>query len=281
MQKPKVIAVVGPTASGKSALGAYLAQKLGGEIISADSRQVYRGMSVISRADPGHLVGIADPRRQFSAGQYVREAEKKIIMIYHNKKIPVVVGGTGFYADALLGRMPLPRAAPDRALRAKLNKKTLAQLLSQLRRIDRKSAARVDPKNKVRIIRAIEIAKTLGKVPAQNYKPTYEVLWLGLREPKNLKAGVEARLRRGMAAEAKRLRARLSSKRYRELGFEFSFLADYLDKKISKTHLVEAMANGERKYARRQHRWFKRNPCNHWVDGKAHALRHAKSFLSR
>ncbi|MEK7109139.1 MAG: tRNA (adenosine(37)-N6)-dimethylallyltransferase MiaA [Patescibacteria group bacterium] len=281
MPKPKIIAVVGPTASGKSALGSFLAQKLGGEVIAADSRQVYRGMRVISRAEPGHMVGVADPRRQYSAGQYQKAAAKICSSVLQNTGIPIVVGGTGFYADALL-RGGLPQVAPNPALRAALNKKTQKQLLAQLAKLDPASAARVDPHNKVRLVRAIEIAKALGKVPPTGTTDNkYDVLWLGLPRSKNLAAGVEGRLGRGMLAEAKKLRTRLSKKRYAELGFEFDLLADYLDKKISKKELVEKIANGERKYAKRQMRWFKRSKEIFWVTGKAQALRLAKKHLSR
>src|SRR5581483_9524645 len=175
MNTPKVIAVVGPTASGKSALGVFLAQKLRrlpagrqGEIISADSRQVYRGMRVISRAGRGHMVGIADPRRQFSAGEYVRRATRCIDVMIHGNKVPIVVGGTGLYADALLGRMPLPQVPPDRALRAALRKRTAPQLMAQLRRLDPARAAQVDPHNKVRLMRAVEIAKGIRSRSAKS-----------------------------------------------------------------------------------------------------------------
>lgn len=311
--KPKIIAVVGPTASGKSALGAYLARTLGGEIVSADSRQVYRGMRVISRALPTgrqaiqeHMVGVADPKRRYSAGQYAKAARKICSSILQNSKIPVVIGGTGFFIDSLTGRMTIPDVPPNPALRRALGKKSPAQLAAHLRRLDPARAAQVDPHNKVRLVRAIEIAKAersgkslegglrarrrenLSKFSAENLRTPegllaaepYDVLWLGLGQPKNLRAGVEARLKAGMLAEAKALRARLGTKRYRELGFEFALLADYLDKKISKPELIDKIANGERKYAIRQMRWFKRNPEINWVANKSGALRLAKKFLS-
>ncbi len=281
----KVIAVVGPTASGKSALGAYLAKKVGGKVVSADSRQIYKGMRVISRAEKGYMVGVANPRKAYSAGQYARETKKVLerIMIYHNK-IPVVVGGGGFYIDALLGRMSLPESKRNSALRKKLSVKTSAQLLSMLKKLDGASAKRVDPHNKERVIRAIEIATQLGKVPALTLKSPYTVLWLGIA-PKasshlsTIKKGVVARLEQGMVQEAKKLRSSLPKKRYAELGFEFDLLAQYLDKKISKPELVARLVNGERKYAKRQMRWFKRNKDIHWISSKAEALRLAKNFL--
>lgn len=280
VSKPYVIAVVGPTASGKSSLGQYLADKLNGEVISADSRQLYKGMAVISRSEPGHMVGIFDPKKQFSAGQYQKKASGIVSTLVRAGKLPVVVGGSGFYADALL-RATLPQVAPDAALRAALNKKSPEQLLAQLAKLDPASAARVDPYNKVRLVRAIEIVKVLGKVPTLEGEAPYNVLWLGLSKSKNLTAGVEERLARGMVAEAKKLRSTLTKKRYRELGFEFDLLADYLDKKVTKKELVERIANGERTYAIRQMRWFKRNKDIIWIKNKTEALRLSKAFLSR
>ncbi len=279
--KHKVIAIVGPTASGKSSLGIWLAKKLNGEIISADSRQLYRGMAVISRAERGHMVGVADPRRQYSVGQYQKDAAKICSSILQNTRIPIVVGGAGLYADAFLRGWRLPKVAPDKTLRAALAKKSPAQLFAILQKIDPASAKRVDKRNPVRMIRAIEIAKTLGTVPSLVREPPYRVLWLGLKKSKNIRAGVTARLKLGMVAEAKKLRAALSKKRFLELGFEFALLADYLDKKITKKQLADAIVRGEEQYAKRQNRWFKRHKDIHWVGGKKEALRLSKKFLSR
>ncbi len=281
---PKIIAVVGPTASGKSALGVSLAKKLRGEIISADSRQIYKGMAVISRAERGHMVGIKDPRKTYSSGQYTKDAQKIIAQILKRKKVPIIVGGAGFYADALLRGFTLPEVEPNKKLRATLEKKSLVQLLALLKKLDKKSAARVDPQNRVRLIRAIEIAQALGAVPTLIVNTIYDVLWLGVRPNKkdhtgNIRRGVEARLKLGMVREAKKLRALLSPKRYLELGFEFTLLADYLDKKISKKELVGGLVRGERKYAIRQMRWFKRNQDIRWVKNHAEAMRLTKKFL--
>lgn len=280
MLKSKVIAIVGPTASGKSSLGDYLAKKINGEIISADSRQLYKGMAVISRAEPGHMVGVADPRRQYSIGTYQKDAAKICSSILQNTRIPIVVGGAGLYADAFLRGWQLPKVAPNKKLRAALAKKSPAQLFAILQKLDPASAKRVDRHNPVRMIRAIEIAKTLGTVPSLVREPPYRVLWLGLKESKNIRAGVEARLKLGMVAEAKKLRAALSKKRFLELGFEFALLADYLDKKITKQELIVLITRGEEEYAKRQIRWFKRHTDIQWVNSKSQALKLTKEFLS-
>lgn len=294
--KQKIIAIVGPTASGKTSLGVALAKKLRGEVISADSRQLYRGMDIIAstptkkemRGVLHHLLRVADPKRQYSAGSFVRESTRHIADIARRGKMPIVVGGTGFYADALLSGWMLPEVPPNKKLRAKLARKSARQMFAQLKRLDPRRAADIDPHNPARLIRAIEIAYALGSVPlreetADNRK--FDVLWLGLSPAakvhrRAIRARIRARLKQGLCAEAKRLRARLSKKRYAELGAEFRLLADCLDRKISKATLAQKLEQWELAYAKRQLRWHKRNKNIAWVKTKQEALRRARKFVS-
>ncbi len=291
--KPKVIAIIGPTASGKSSLGLAIALKFGGEIIAADSRQIYRGMEVISRgpakieldAVPHHLFSFKNPAKSYSAGAYQKAAARIMDKIIKKGKIPVVVGGAGFYADSLLRGLSLPQVEPNLKLRKQLAKKTPDQLLSILKKIDPKSARRVDPKNIVRLVRAIEIARASGPIKDISYDSVYDTLWLGIlpsgaKHSKAIKKGVEERLKGGMVAEAKKLRTKLTKKRFLELGFEFNLLGDYIDKKIYKAELADLLIREEEKYAKRQMRWFKRNPDIHWVGSKTEAIKLAKAFIS-
>ncbi len=291
MPKPKVIAIVGPTASGKSSLGIFLAQKLGGEIISADSRQVYKSMEVITRAPtdkelasvPHHLVNFIDPKRTYSAGTFVRDAKKIIAEIIERGHVPIVVGGTGFYADALLRGLSLPEVQPNKKLRVELGKQTTDQLLSMLKDLDAKSAERIDIHNRVRLIRAIEIAQALGSVPTLVEDPQYETLWLGIhpdakKHDTAIRHGVEDRLKQGMVDEAKKLRVALSKKRFLSLGFEFSPLADFIDNNITSAELEETLVHGELGYIKRQMRWFRRNTNIVWIKNKTDALQRAKMF---
>lgn len=299
MKKIQVIAVVGPTSSGKSALGVYLAQKLGGEIISADSRQVYKGLDVGTgkitesemRGIPHHLLNVVSPKKQFSADDFVRFAAKKIAEIRRRHKVPVVVGGTGFYVDALLGRLTLPDVAPDPKLRARLEKKSPQELLVMLKRLDPRRAKTIEPKHKRRLIRAIEIAKALGaSPPAGGPLPSsenkYEVLWLGLNPPpqklkKNIRIRLFVRIREGMIAEAKKLhQAGLSYKRMEELGLEYRFLSHFLQKRLRRQEFESGLERAIQKYAKRQMRWFKRNKDIRWIKNKTEALRLSKKFLS-
>lgn len=296
--------MVGPTASGKTSLGIYLAQKLGrlpagrqGEVVSADSRQVYRGLNIgtgkVTKKEmagvPHHLLDVVSPRKQFTVDDFVKKAARAITTIYRSAHVPIVVGGTGLYADMLLGRMSYPNVPPNLALRAQLDKKSVAQLLAQLKKLDPARAATIEPHHKRRIIRAIEIAKAIGQSPkarTSDAQAKYDVLWLGLNPgahqlKQNIAKRLRARLAAGMVAEAKRLHtAGLSYKRMDELGLEYRYLALLLQHKISKEEFAEQLERAISRYAKRQNKWFKRNPGIHWVKNKPEALRLATKFLS-
>ncbi|MEK7093050.1 MAG: tRNA (adenosine(37)-N6)-dimethylallyltransferase MiaA [Patescibacteria group bacterium] len=295
MKKQKILVIVGPTASGKSALAVCLARKLNGEVISADSRQVYKGLDIgtgkITKREmkgvPHHLLDVASPKKQFTANDFARLARKKISMIYHTGKLPIIVGGTGFYIDSLVGRIVLPDVAPNKALRAHLAKKTTAQLFSMLKKRDPKRAAMLstpsERNNKVRLIRALEIAHALGRNPApRSNLGTYDVLWLGIAPPdsklrKNITIRLFARLRGarnnprlGMIREAGQLHAKgLSYKRMHELGLEYRSLARLLQKKITPAELEKELQSDIWRYARKQIGYWKRNKEIKWFDPKA------------
>jgi len=292
---PKVIAIVGPTASGKSSLGIYLAQKLNGEIISADSRQVYKGLNIgtgkVTKKEmagvPHHLLSVASPKKQFTVDDFVKKAEAAIKTTIYRSLLPIVVGGTGLYVDMLLGRMAYPNVPPNSVLRAALEKKSVIQLFAQLQKLDPRRAENIEPDHKRRLIRAIEVAKAIGKSP-EIHRTTlckYDVLWLGLspapeKLKKNIRMRLFARMRTGMIAEAKKLHAAgLSYKRMEELGLEYRYLSLLLQNKITKQEFETQLERAIWQYAKRQSRWFKRNKDIHWVGGKAEALRLSKTFL--
>ncbi|HEY4501999.1 MAG TPA: tRNA (adenosine(37)-N6)-dimethylallyltransferase MiaA, partial [Candidatus Paceibacterota bacterium] len=164
MHKPKIIAVVGPTASGKTSMGIYLAQKLRGEVISADSRQVYKGLDIgtgkVTKKEMAgvkhHLLSVVSPKKQFTVNDFVIQAEKICSGILQNNRIPIVVGGTGLYVDMLTGRMSYPEVPPNLALRKKLERKTAAQLYAMLKKADAARAAAIDRHNPRRLVRALE-----------------------------------------------------------------------------------------------------------------------------
>ncbi|KKS45657.1 MAG: tRNA dimethylallyltransferase, partial [Candidatus Azambacteria bacterium GW2011_GWA1_42_19] len=162
----KVIVIVGPTASGKSALAIYLAKKLGAEIISADSRQIYRGMDIgtgkVTKTEQKQikhwLIDIVSPKTNFSAAQFKKLADKKIEDILKLGKLPIIVGGTGFWIKAVIDNVEFPKVKPDWKLRKKLDRKSADALFTMLQNLDLDRAAEIDQFNKVRLIRAIEIA---------------------------------------------------------------------------------------------------------------------------
>ncbi len=274
----KVIVILGPTATGKSDLGVSLAKKFGGEVISADSRQVYKGLNLgtgkITRREMRgvrhHLLDVANPKKQFSVAEYKKLGERAIVSIYRNNRVPIIVGGTGLYIDTLVHDSSLPAVPPNKKLRAKLEKKSAAQLFSLLKKKDLRRAQEIDSKNPRRLIRALEIVAALGKVPKKSSGKKYDAFFIGLvLSEKDLKKKIEkrikSRMKQGMVAEAKRLnREGLSYKRMRELGLEYRFLADLMEKKITQKEFIENLSRAIWKYTKRQMTWFKQNKNIHW-----------------
>ncbi|OGI89824.1 tRNA (adenosine(37)-N6)-dimethylallyltransferase MiaA [Candidatus Nomurabacteria bacterium RIFCSPLOWO2_01_FULL_40_15] len=267
----KVIVILGQTATGKSALAVKIAKQIKGEIISADSRQVYKGLDIgtgkITKKEmesvPHHLLDVANPKKQFTVVEYKKLAEKKIKEILARGRVPIICGGTGFYIDAITKGIVLPRVPPNQKLRKVLNKKTTEELFDILKILDKKRASNIDSKNKVRLIRAIEIAKTLGKVPKiTEVEPLYKFVKIGLYFPApKLQKKVEKRVREmfeaGLLKEIKKLKSLgVSDERLKKFGFEY--YKPTPEKVITKTI----------QYAKRQMTWFKRDKQIKWFDGK-------------
>ncbi len=275
----KVLVILGPTASGKSTLAVKLAKKFNGEIISADSRQVYKGLNIgtgkITKKEmcgiPHHLLDVADPKKPFNAAQFKTLAENSLRYIVTNNKLPIVVGGAGFYIDALVGNITLPNVPPNKKLRERLGKKSNMALFKILEQKDPKRAQSIDANNKVRLIRALEIVEKLGKVPPVQHSVLHNThnrfIYIGLK-PDNLEERIYQRLLKrtsGIIREGKGLHAKgLTYKRMHELGLEYRYVALYLQGKISKDEMVEKLNIAIRQYAKRQMTWFKRNKKIRW-----------------
>jgi tRNA dimethylallyltransferase len=293
-----MIAVVGPTASGKTALSIDIAKRFHGEIISADSRQVYRGMDIgtgkITKREmlgiPHYLLDVASPRRTFTAAHYQRLGKTAIKAIIAKKKLPIVVGGTGLYIDALLHGYALPDVAPNRELRRKLEKRTAGNLFFELKRRDPRRADTIDRHNKRRLIRALEVVlATRRPVPSRGEalarNNNYDVLKIGIavapdKLKKNISARLARRLRGGMVKEIERLHENGSSwKRLDSFGLEYRFVSRYLRGMITKQEMIALIEKESWFYAKRQMTWFKRDETIHWIKTPKNAAALVKKFM--
>jgi tRNA dimethylallyltransferase len=277
-KKPKVIVIVGPTASGKTALSVHLAKKFGGEIISADSRQVYRGLDIGTekirpsemKGIPHHLLDVAHPTKTFSALQFQKKGSKALKEILRRAKIPIIAGGTGFYINALLEETNFPAATPNPALRKKLESLSTSELAQLLFSRDAVRAQTIDTANRRRLIRALEIAEQLGSVPPLTHqKSPYDTLWIGLdMKDEILKKRISTRLehafKRGLVAEVKRIKEKLPWKRINELGLEYRLVGQFLRGELTKEELEEQLNTQLWHYVKRQRTWFKKNRRIRW-----------------
>lgn len=297
-KKQRLLVILGPTASGKSDLAVVLAKKYNGEIVSADSRQVYKGLDIGTgkitkremRGVPHHLLDVASVRRQFSVARFKKLAEKTIADIGRRGKLPILCGGTGFYIQAIVDDLVLPQTKANKALREKLERQSPKQLFALLKKHDPRRAKTIDPKNKRRLIRALEIADELGKSPKLSQKiGRHDVLHIGISLPDSLlrekiHARLIKRLRSGMVAEVRRLKEKngVSWKRFDDLGLEYRFIAQFLKGELTKQDMTEKLETAIWHYAKRQKTWFKRDKRIEWFDPSktADIERRVESFLS-
>lgn len=309
IDKPKIVVIVGPTATGKSDLAVRLAKKFNGEVISADSRQVYRGLDLGSgkvprdRRNPSgrvprdhspkyelrtsnyyhqgvrhHLLDVASPRTIFTVQKYQRLAQRAIKDILKCGKLPIICGGTGLYIDSVIYNTKFPEVAPNPKLRKQLESKTTEKLFEILKKLDEKRAQTIDSHNRVRLIRAIEIAKALGKVPELKTESPYEVLKIGLNFPKDelgkrIKKRLEKRLKQGMIKEVENLHnpsasrrtgGGLNWKRLDSFGLEYRFISRYLRGLLTYDQMKAEIIKESFRYAKRQMTWFKRDKNIVW-----------------
>ncbi len=288
----KLLVILGPTASGKSELALYLAKKYNGIIISADSRQIYKEMN-IGTAKPSsaelkyvkhYLINIVKPSQKYTLADFQKDFYKTIKKIPANK-LPILVGGTGLYISSIIEGYSLPKVKPDIALRKILNKKTTAQLLAQLKRLDPNSAKKINPHNKRYLIRAIEIAKsTKGKSRINNQTPAFDVLQLGLKIDrdvlyKRINGRVDNMINKGLIAEAKKLAKKYSWNLPAMSGIGYKQIGLFLRDKLSKQEAIDLIKRDTRHYAKRQLTWFRRDKNIHWITNRNQANRLTKQFL--
>ena len=286
----KILCVVGPTACGKTALGIALAKKYNGEVVSADSMQIYRGMTIGTAAPtedemegvPHHMIAVADPRESWSAARYAEEATRVIDDILSRGKLPILVGGTGLWLDAVVKGHGFAGGQAGgevrKKLQTRLEEEGMDVLWAELRRIDPAAAQRLHPADEKRVLRALEVYYETGKTITQHNEetkarpPRYEAIWIGLqfrdrqdmrdlidlRVDKMVEAGlleeVRALLSSGIPADATALQA---------IGYK-EFLG------VAAGEVTEADAIAEvklrsRQYAKRQLTWLRKNEAIHWI----------------
>lgn len=290
---PKILVVVGPTASGKSDLAIALAKKFCGEIVSADSRQLYKGMEIGAAIGPTrgvrhHLMATLRPDEPITVAEWKRMAEAAIDDILARKKTPIIVGGTGLYTKAIAQNLAIPEVPPNPALRAALEKKSAAQLYAMLRRKDPDYAGRVSPQNRRYATRALEVMAATGKRFSQAQgvgQPKYDVLTIGVAVPREtlyarIDSRVDAMMKRGLLKEAKRLVKKFgwASQSMTAIGYR-QFRA-YLETGKGLDAAVENLKRDTRRYAKRQMTWYRREPAVLWVTTPAKAIALASKFLS-
>ncbi len=298
--KPQILVILGTTSAGKTRLAVELADALGGEIVSADSRQVYRGLDVGTGKDLAeyrsgrrkiryHLIDVADPRRQFNVARYQKLARLAIDDILRRGKLPIIVGGSGLYLQALVDNYKLPAARANRAQKIAWQKLSADQLYKELRRLKPEFADRLnnsDKNNPYRLVRYLEIASGAGEVAAKQ-ESAYDWLILGLKvADKILRKRIRERLIRrlekeGLVTEIENLhRGGLSWKRLKGFGLEYKFVSQYLLGELSYPLMVERLDAALWRFAKRQlvwfRRWEKQGRKIEWIKDREQAERMAK-----
>ncbi|HQF57240.1 MAG TPA: tRNA (adenosine(37)-N6)-dimethylallyltransferase MiaA [Candidatus Magasanikbacteria bacterium] len=288
----KLIVICGPTASGKTSWSLKLAQKYDGEIISADSRQIYKKMDIGTAKEKGewrtinarktfyieeiphHLMDFLDPGKNFTVAEFRDKAVKYAKLAHYKGNIPFIVGGTGLYIHSVVDNLNIPRVPPNKKLRESLETKANEELMVWLKKLDPVTAKTVDPNNNRRIIRALEVCILSGKpfsAQQQKGEPIFDILQIAIDQPREvlydrINKRVDEQIKSGLLKEIKNL---LKQKYSWDLpsmsGIGYRQFKDYFEGTMSLEQAIENLKKANRNYAKRQITWFKRDPRIHWV----------------
>jgi len=282
MEKIKIICIVGATASGKTALSLELAKRFNGEIISADSMQVYKGMPIATAAVreeekqgvPHHLVEFLDASQPFSVAEFVTLAKEKALDIASRGKLPIIAGGTGLFIDSLVNNITFSDVGIDEELRRKLEEKSNEELYSMLLEADKSSAENIHKNNRKRVIRALELyfggtSKTKQNEESKKIESPFEALYIGINYKdrellyQRINKRVDLMAENGLLEEAKEMLSKQGATSAQAIGHKE--LKPYFDGAVTLDEAIEKIKQETRRYAKRQLTWFRRNENINWL----------------
>ena len=289
MDKPKVIVICGPTASGKTKLSIELAKQINGEIISCDSMQVYKDMN-IGTAKPTteemqgikhYLIDYVSPTKRYSVSDYKKDAKKAINEIIAKNKVPIIVGGTGLYIDSLIYEIEYPEIEFDEQYRNKLEKeveeKGLLELYEKAKEIDSEAIQKISKTDKKRILRILEIYHSTGKTKTELEKQSrqkepefeyhvYALSWDRDILYQRINKRVDMMIEQGLIQEVEEITKKYKTFPTAMQGLGYKEVVEYLDGKITKEEMIEKIKKETRRYAKRQLTWFRKNKQTIWLD---------------
>ncbi len=302
--KNKIIVILGPTASGKTSLAIKLAYRFNGEIISADSRQVYKGMDIGTGKDldeynyqeqkiPYHLIDVVSPKTSFDLAKWRKKADRAIKDILKRGKLPIIAGGTGLYLEAIVQNYSLSLIKPNKILRIKLEKLTADKIFNKIEKLNPIFAKKInnsDKKNKRRLIRYYEILQAGENICKKNKNGSYKFLILGVTHPRKVlleriyKRLIDRLEKEKMIEEVKTLhKSGVSWKRLEGFGLEYKFISYFLQGKINYEEMVEKLNIAIRQFAKRQMAWFRRWERKvgkiYWIKNYQDAKNRVKKFI--
>lgn len=304
----KLIVILGPTGSGKTKWAVRLAKSFDGEIVSADSRQIYKEMDIgtdkiqcpkikseeskkyyLYKGIPHHLIDIIAPDQEFTLAQYKKQAVKTVKDIHKRKKLPFLVGGTGLYIQSVIDNLNIPKVRPDPKIRKKLEEKNKEDLFQELQKTDPKAIKFIDPNNKRRIVRALEVYLITGKTFSQQRKknkPLFETLQIGIdldkeKLKKKINQRVEAMFKEGLIQELKKLLKKYNKNLPAMSGIGYAETIQYLEGKINLEEAKTEIQKNTWRYSRRQMSWFRRDSRIHWTDNYNKAKNLIKEFCRK
>ncbi len=288
MNKPKVIVICGPTASGKTALSIELAKKVNGEIISSDSMQIYKDMD-IGTAKPTekemqgikhYLIDFVEPNQRYSVAEFKKDAENAIEEVLEKDKTPIVVGGTGLYVDSLIYGIEYPDIELDEKYREELEKRAdkegLELLYNEAKKIDSQAIEKISKNDKKRILRILEIYKATGKNKTEQEKESrkngikydYKVFAINMDREilyDRINKRVDIMIENGLIEEVEKLLKKYTEFPTAMQGLGYKEVVEYLQGKITKEEMIENIKRETRRYAKRQITWFKKNKQTIWI----------------